>query len=316
MRTNGRSRSIVTLLSVMLLPVIAWGSSSEVTASRLNVRTGPGTNFRRIGSVTRGTKLETKGKSGSWVKVDYRGRDAWVHGRYLKDSPSASSSRSTPSGQVRYVTAARLNVRSGPSTRYRRIGALDRGSKVSVIDSSGSWRKVTLQSGTGWVHGKYLSSSAPSSSSSSSSSSTSSVGFIQLPASGVGFYSYSSSSRRWGKAKFVYGIQRVSRRFITANPGAPRLGVGDISYRNGGRISGHKSHQKGVDGDFRPIRNDRREDRVLISQSAYSRSLTQKMLDLFVAEMQVKYIFFNDSKTKHTQYWPNHANHFHVRIYP
>ena len=86
------------------------------------------------------------------------------------------------------------------------------------------------------------------------------------------------------------------------------------STENGGRISGHASHRYGVDVDLRPMRNDGREGRVTIHQRAYSRTLTQHVIDLFVAELPVTHIFFNDRRTRHTQYWKNHDNHLHVRI--
>ncbi|MDF1665918.1 MAG: penicillin-insensitive murein endopeptidase [Planctomycetota bacterium] len=311
-----RTNKLVTLVAAIFIPVMAWGGSSEVTASRLNVRSGPSTGYRVLGSVARGTVLETLGpKSGSWIKVRYNNRDAWVHGNYMK-TVATNNTTTTSSTQTSYVTAGSLNVRSGPSTRYRRIGSLSRGTAVEVLSSSGSWRKVKLQSGTGWVHGKYLSSSKPSSTTPTSSSSTPSrKGYIQLSNSGPGYFGYYSANRRWGTPTFIYGIQRVARRFKTANPSAPRLGVGDISYMNGGKMSGHASHQKGVDGDFRPLKNNGTEGRVTIFQSTYSRSLSQKMFDLFDQELRIKYIFFNDKNTRHTTPWPNHDNHFHVRIY-
>ena len=52
-----------------------------------------------------------------------------------------------------------------------------------------------------------------------------------------------------------------------------------------------------------------------MNQSAYSRSLTQELIDLFVAEVPVKLILFNDSKTTHTKYYRNHHNHLHLRIH-
>jgi uncharacterized protein YraI len=310
--------TILIGVSALVIPVAANAASSEVTASRLNIRTGPGTGYRVLGSAIRGTVLQTLGpKSGSWVQVRFKSRNGWAHGRYLRESSTATTTSSNTSSQTRYVTASRLNVRSGPSTRYRRIGSLARGTRVNVIDSSGSWRKVQLSSGSGWVHGRYLSPNNPSSTPTSSSGSNrrSRAGFIQLPNSGTGYFGYYSANRRWGTPTFVYGIQRVARRFKTANPNAPRIGVGDISLQNGGDISGHASHEKGVDGDFRPLRNDRKEGRVTIHQSAYSRSLTQKVFDLFKAELRIRYIFFNDTKTRHSTKWPNHDNHFHVRIY-
>ncbi|MBO7177400.1 MAG: SH3 domain-containing protein, partial [Clostridia bacterium] len=43
-----------------------------------------------------------------------------------------------------YITlAAHLNVRSGPSTAYAKLGRLPNGSRVTVIEVRGEWGKIT-----------------------------------------------------------------------------------------------------------------------------------------------------------------------------
>ena len=109
---------------------------------------------------------------------------------------------------------------------------------------------------------------------------------------------------------------RVARRFLTERPSGvtTRLGIGDISAKNGGKISGHASHQRGVDGDFRLPRTDGQEIATTRFMSAYSRSGTQKLVNLFRAELNVTHIFFNDPNVSGVSNWPNRDNHFHVRI--
>lgn len=53
----------------------------EVTASSLNLRGGPGTNFAAIGKVKRGSKVEEMDRSGDWVRVS---SEAWVHSGFLR----------------------------------------------------------------------------------------------------------------------------------------------------------------------------------------------------------------------------------------
>jgi len=53
----------------------------EVTASSLNMRSGPGTSFATNGKLTNGTRVNELGRSGVWVRVD---SDSWVHGGYLR----------------------------------------------------------------------------------------------------------------------------------------------------------------------------------------------------------------------------------------
>lgn len=280
-------------------------TTMRVNTGSLNVRSGPSTSYSRVGSLSRGASVSVTGQQGSWRKISYTGGSGWVHGAYLT-SGSVSSTTTT-----KEVGASSLNVRSGPGTRYRKIGSLTAGSRVNVSETTGSWSRVAYGNGSGWVHSSYL---VTPGSGSTGSRPRSRAGFVQLPTSGYGFYGYYAASKRWGLPAMVYGIERAARRFKDSNPGAPRVGVGDISLMNGGDIAGHASHERGNDADFRPIRNDGREGRTTIHQSTYSRTLTQKVLDLMVSETRVTHIFFNDRRTRHTQPWPNHDNHFHVRI--
>jgi N-acetylmuramoyl-L-alanine amidase len=53
----------------------------EVTASALNMRTGPGTEFSVAGSLGRGEIVSVEDEHGSWRRID---SDHWVHGAYLR----------------------------------------------------------------------------------------------------------------------------------------------------------------------------------------------------------------------------------------
>lgn len=139
----------------------------------------------------------------------------------------------------------------------------------------------------------------------------------QLPASGPGFYSYAPSSRRYGIPETIRTLQQISSTWAAAHPSGARIGFGDISLQGGGPISGHASHQKGVDVDVRLMRNDGKEEPTVYQSANYSRALTQQLIDLIRANgvLRVQYIFFNDPQAKGVSKWPNHDNHLHVRFY-
>ncbi len=72
---------------------------------------------------------------------------------------SALTGRTFREGAKLRVTANRLNVRSGGSTRYRIIDVLDRDDVVTVIETSGSsgWVHIKTPDETeGWAAGNYL----------------------------------------------------------------------------------------------------------------------------------------------------------------
>ena len=47
----------------------------------LNVRSGPGTQYKIVKAVTKGTKLTVIGKSGAWYKV---GNNQYVYSKYVR----------------------------------------------------------------------------------------------------------------------------------------------------------------------------------------------------------------------------------------
>lgn len=144
-------------------------------------------------------------------------------------------------------------------------------------------------------------------------------GFIQLPASGNGYYSYTSSYRRWGVPRMINGIKSTGSSWKSGHPSWPRIGVGDISLQYGGYMSGHVSHRLGVDVDVRPVRTYG-EGPTSYGWSTYSRYRTTHLLVSHVKpRFPVRIIFFNDPALygpySWINYWPGHANHFHMRIW-
>ncbi|MFS0906920.1 SH3 domain-containing protein [Priestia aryabhattai] len=130
-----------------------------VTASKLNVRSGAGTNYAAIGSVTKGQKLSVVSKSGSWYKINYNGRTGYVSSDYVQASGATPPAEST----TYIVTASKLNVRSGAGTNYTAIGSVTKGQKLSVVSKSGSWYKINYNGRTGYVSSDYVQASATAS---------------------------------------------------------------------------------------------------------------------------------------------------------
>ena len=56
--------------------------------------------------------------------------------------------------------------------------------------------------------------------------------------------------RSYGSWLLVHTLTAVSERLAWELPHADPLMVGDISRRGGGRMHGHKTHDKGVDADI------------------------------------------------------------------
>ncbi|WP_274424137.1 SH3 domain-containing protein [Chelativorans sp. YIM 93263] len=75
---------IAALAGVLLTPTFAAAVPAVVTTD-LNIRTGPGTQYQRMGTIPDGYSLEVEScASGyNWCHVYWRGRTGWVSGNYL-----------------------------------------------------------------------------------------------------------------------------------------------------------------------------------------------------------------------------------------
>ncbi|MEZ4516392.1 MAG: SH3 domain-containing protein [Chloroflexota bacterium] len=136
-----------------------YPGTATVTAYRLNVRTGPGTNFPVITKLDNGNVVYLTGYrngDGSWVQIALAdGSTGWVSATYVRTTvpvgnliPITGTTPPPPAtGQPAGVVKAYwLNVRTGPSVGYPVITTLPGGTGVSLIgrDYSSTWLKVII----------------------------------------------------------------------------------------------------------------------------------------------------------------------------
>ena len=132
--------------------IVDTGTVSSSTA--LNVRSGPGTGYARIRSLSPGTSVsiyeyETAGGV-QWGRI---GSSQWVCMTYIRVAQESDGS-ATGTGTV--ISSTVLNVRSGPGTAYSRVGQLTPGSAVEITEqtqAAGVWWGKTSQ---GWVCMQYV----------------------------------------------------------------------------------------------------------------------------------------------------------------
>ena len=127
----------------------------------LNVRSGAGTNYSVIGSLSNGAKVEIVETSGTWYKIKYGSGYGYVSKDYVTVSTDSgnnggndNSSASTQNGTIKVNGA--LNVRSGAGTNHSVIGSLSNGAKVEIVETSGTWYKIKYGSGYGYISKDYV----------------------------------------------------------------------------------------------------------------------------------------------------------------
>jgi penicillin-insensitive murein endopeptidase/putative peptidoglycan binding protein len=125
------------------------------------------------------------------------------------------------------------------------------------------------------------------------------------------FYLYENQDRVWGT---TLTLQSIRTLVATLRPAGIVLGIGDISYAQGGRMPPHASHRRGIDVDIRPQREDQARSPVRISDPAYSHDRTKLVVDAVTADDNLELIFFNDRKMPGVRFHEGHDNHLHCRF--
>ncbi|MFI2105673.1 peptidoglycan DD-metalloendopeptidase family protein [Isoptericola sp. NPDC019693] len=136
----------------------AWANARVVpksctyyTTTKVNLRSGPGTNYRVVREVRVNRVMTAKpgASSGVWRKVTRDGTTGWMHSSYV--SPGLTSLG------TRYSEVNGLRLRAKPSTSAKVLDSLSKGKAVKKIwPRSGNWVKVYVNGKQGFVYAPYL----------------------------------------------------------------------------------------------------------------------------------------------------------------
>ena len=113
-----------------------------VDSGSLNVRTGPGTKYEKIGEVARGQRFAYYQKSGSWVRIE----KGWISTNYFYIEGNEGDDATT--GTI----TTDLNIRTGPGKDFDRCGTYKEGKKVEILHQINGWGYTE----EGWVSMKYV----------------------------------------------------------------------------------------------------------------------------------------------------------------
>jgi uncharacterized protein YgiM (DUF1202 family) len=138
-------------------------SLAYVNTNQLNLRAGPGTQYKLLGSYGKAKLLWVLEKSPDkkWSKVETTGdvQSGWMLSEYLTEQYPGSDP-TTASTQLAMVNTDVLNLRSGPGKQYSIIGKYTNGRLFEVLSKSadGKWLKVKVvaDSKIGWVMAEYI----------------------------------------------------------------------------------------------------------------------------------------------------------------
>ena len=121
-------------------------SSMMYTTSSVNVRYGPGTNYRILGELETHQAVEVTGETRDWYQTEYDGNTAYISKSVVTDTYEP----------VYAVINSTCNCRSGPDYDSAVIGEFQAGDRVEVLGGDG-WTLVRGAGMEGYVGSRFLS---------------------------------------------------------------------------------------------------------------------------------------------------------------
>lgn len=145
--------------SVRMLPTVEHSTVTRwVSVPVANVRSGPSTSYKVVGTRTQGAVVTGTLTSNGWLKIS---STQFIAPSVVSSTDPGASTADTTTGTVTMYLSARVgNVRSGPGLNHRVVGSLLEGAEVTGTWSSNGWLKVADKR---YVSGTILTSSAPTS---------------------------------------------------------------------------------------------------------------------------------------------------------
>mgnify|MGYP001028120984 CR=1 FL=1 len=164
-RIASRVTASLLLAAVMVSPTLAATGTVNTEGSSLRLRSQASTESSVLTKLPHGTQVDVLDQSvEGWYQVSYKGTEGYVSADYLivsegddtvADAPIPASAAPTDElAEVMYIKVLQgpLNIRTGPSTDYDRVGQLSVGRTAEVLDVLDGWYQIE----SGYVCGDYV----------------------------------------------------------------------------------------------------------------------------------------------------------------
>ena len=124
--------------------------------TQVNVREKASSKSKLLGTAKKGEKFDVLGTSGSWVRIDYKGKTGYVYKTYIKVTGEDPVTPITGKKGTIVNCKTQVNVREKASSKSKLLGTAKKGEKFDVLGTSGSWVRIDYKGKTGYVYKTYI----------------------------------------------------------------------------------------------------------------------------------------------------------------
>lgn len=126
----------------------------------VNVRSLPNTDSDIVGKIYNGAVaqvLSVAGEENDWFQIISGNVEGYIKAEFFLYGDAAAEVIDQYVTRYANVIADRLNVREQPSTESKRIGYIDNGERVQLLENQGEWLRVQYTDGKeGYVSSQYV----------------------------------------------------------------------------------------------------------------------------------------------------------------
>ncbi len=149
------SMALVLVFALVLCAPAFAANTTVYATTALNVRTGPSTSYPIVGVLQSGQSVTKIGTSGAWYQIYYGSTIAYAHGNYL-ETYVTTTTPSVSTGDTVMVNYGSVNIRTGPSTDYTRIGVVSAGQTLTRTGIHGNWTQILYNGQTAYIYSAYV----------------------------------------------------------------------------------------------------------------------------------------------------------------
>jgi len=130
---------------------------SDTGSTYLNVRKGPGTKYKRVGTMPSFSACEIlETTDNGWYKIKSGDVEGYVAAKYIITGEEANEVAKEKMETVAIVNCKVLNVRQEPNTNCTVFTSVKKGEEVEIVEDLGDWLKININNLEGYVYAEYI----------------------------------------------------------------------------------------------------------------------------------------------------------------
>ncbi len=147
---------VAGVCAMMMLTTVQAAEIGIVNTEILNVRASASLNSDIVGKLYENNPVSVMEESGGWNKILYRGKVAYVFGKYVTPQIFKGAVRLYDESKYGEIEAGCLNVRKDTDINSEISRKLYRGQKVELLGESEEFYAIQEEDGVGFIFKEYV----------------------------------------------------------------------------------------------------------------------------------------------------------------